>query len=85
VRILNAELKLIEIKNAKSTQYFCSKCLKLLAQVEKGELKKFESCKHFYTKQLSKLFYIYRLTGDEIYIEKDKDYYYMLVPNVEDQ
>jgi len=78
------ELRLIEIKNGTSTQYFCSKCNKMLAEVENNKVVKFGSCKHLRVERFGYEFYFHRFIGLRPIIAKEKDYFYLVIPNDND-
>jgi len=84
VRILNAELRLIEVKNGNNIQYFCSKCNKMLAEIENNKVVKFGSCEHLRIERFGYEFYFHRFIGLRPIIAEEKDYFYLLIPNDKD-
>ena len=88
VRTLNVEPRLIEIKNGINIQYFCFICNTMLVEIENNTVKRFQSCEHFHTERISKGFFssptIKNSKFKAKFIEKDKNYYYLIVPNVKD-
>ena len=84
VRILNVELRLIEIKNGNNIKYFCNICNKMLAEIENNKVKSYDSCKHLRVERFSYEFYNHRFIGLRKVIAKEKDYFYLLIPNDND-
>jgi len=82
------ELRLIQIQNAISIQYFCFICNKMLVEIENNIAKKIESCEHFHIEKMPKDFcflqYTRRSKFKAEFIAKDKYYCYLLVPNDKD-
>ena len=60
----------------------------MLVEIENNTVKRFQSCEHFHTERISKGFFssptIKNSKFKAKFIEKDKNYYYLIVPNVKD-